>query len=156
MEALRRIQVGTSASMRACLNKARAVIEDTETDPDSGGEFRALARDEGIRAVHSTPLISRDGEVLGALTAYLRSRADPRSARSASPTSARARRRCSSSVPAPRSWSASAIAASSRCWKLRGAVSHLVAGARRGGPDFRLPVPLREHRRGAGHAHRCE
>jgi signal transduction histidine kinase/ActR/RegA family two-component response regulator len=71
MEALRRIQVGTSASMRACRNKARAVIEDTETDPDSGGDFRALAREEGIRAVHSTPLISRDGEVLGALTAYL-------------------------------------------------------------------------------------
>jgi PAS domain S-box-containing protein len=53
----------------ACVQGGRIVIEDTETDPRFT-ESRELARREQIRAVHSTPLISLDGQVLGALTVH--------------------------------------------------------------------------------------
>ncbi len=53
----------------ACAGGTRVVIEDTETDPRFA-ESRELARRENIRAVHATPLISRDGAVLGALAVH--------------------------------------------------------------------------------------
>lgn len=53
----------------ACVQGERIVIEDTETDPRFS-ESRELARREQIRAVHATPLLSRDGQVLGALTVH--------------------------------------------------------------------------------------
>jgi PAS domain S-box-containing protein len=51
----------------AVMDRARVVVADMETDPRVS-ELRDMARAEGVRAVHSTPLISRDGEILGALS----------------------------------------------------------------------------------------
>jgi PAS domain S-box-containing protein len=53
----------------ACVEGTRVIIEDTETDPRFG-ESRELARRENIRSVNATPLLSRDGVVLGALTVH--------------------------------------------------------------------------------------
>ena len=60
---------GLGASILARTDRARVVIEDTERDPRFA-EFRELARTESVRAVHATPLISRDGDVLGALSVH--------------------------------------------------------------------------------------
>jgi signal transduction histidine kinase len=65
LEALRDVRGGEGA----CAEKQRVIIDDTERDPRFA-EFRAVARMEGFRAVHSTPLVSRDGEVLGALSVH--------------------------------------------------------------------------------------
>ena len=48
------------------VERNRVVIADIETDSRSAG-FRDRFRAAGIRSVHSTPLISRDGEILGVL-----------------------------------------------------------------------------------------
>jgi PAS domain S-box-containing protein len=50
-------------------SRERLVINDIETDARAAG-FRELARAENIRAAHSTPLLGRDGEVLGAMLVY--------------------------------------------------------------------------------------
>jgi PAS domain S-box-containing protein len=50
-------------------NHERVIIEDTEIDPLSE-PCRELARRAGFRAVHSTPLITRDGRVLGVLSVH--------------------------------------------------------------------------------------
>jgi signal transduction histidine kinase/ActR/RegA family two-component response regulator len=53
-----------------CAQRERTVIVDTEAgDVDAG--LRALANEEGFRAVHATPLIGQDGEVMGALSIHL-------------------------------------------------------------------------------------
>ena len=53
-----------------CARRERTVIADTEAaDVDPG--LRALSREEGFRAVHATPLIGQDGQVLGALSIHL-------------------------------------------------------------------------------------
>jgi PAS domain S-box-containing protein len=53
----------------ACIEGRHVVIEDTEADPRYA-ESRELARREKIRSLHATPLIGRDGAVLGALTVH--------------------------------------------------------------------------------------
>jgi len=53
----------------AVAGRARVVIVDTDTDPRFA-EFREQARAEGVRAVHATPLISRDREILGTLSVH--------------------------------------------------------------------------------------
>ncbi len=53
-----------------CALRERTVIADmdaAEVDPG----LRALASEEGFRAVHATPLIGQDGEVIGALSIHL-------------------------------------------------------------------------------------
>jgi signal transduction histidine kinase len=60
---------GMGVSSMASVERARVVIEDTERDPRFAA-LRELARNEGVRAVHATPLISRDGEALGTLTVH--------------------------------------------------------------------------------------
>ena len=50
--------------------RSRVVIDDTMQDPRFA-RLRELWRQEGTRAVHSTPLIARDGHVLGTLTVHL-------------------------------------------------------------------------------------
>jgi signal transduction histidine kinase/CheY-like chemotaxis protein len=67
LEALRERGMGTSALARS--DRARVIIEDTEREPRFT-EYRELARADGVRAVHATPLFGRDGEVLGALTVH--------------------------------------------------------------------------------------
>jgi signal transduction histidine kinase/ActR/RegA family two-component response regulator len=53
-----------------CALRERTVIEDVEAAEVDPG-LRALARDEGFRAVHATPLIGQDGAVIGALSIHL-------------------------------------------------------------------------------------
>jgi signal transduction histidine kinase len=69
LDALREVKVGEAACGIACLEETRVVIEDTERDPRFA-PFREIARDEGFRAVHSTPLVSRNGQILGALSVH--------------------------------------------------------------------------------------
>ena len=53
-----------------CAQRQRTVIEDTEAgDLDPG--LRALAAEEGFCAVHATPLMGQDGEVIGAISIHL-------------------------------------------------------------------------------------
>ena len=67
LEILRERGMGSSAM--ACIERARVVIEDTERDPRFAS-MREVARNDGVRAVHATPLISRDGKALGTLTVH--------------------------------------------------------------------------------------
>jgi len=60
---------GTGACGTAFAERRRVVVEDTETDP-LFEEHRADARRLGFRAVHSTPLLARDGRALGVLSVH--------------------------------------------------------------------------------------
>jgi len=51
------------------VDRQRVVVADTETDARAAG-FRDWLRALGVRAIHSTPLISRDGEILGVLSVH--------------------------------------------------------------------------------------
>ena len=53
-----------------CAQRERTVIADTEAEGVDPG-LRALASEEGFRAVHATPLIGQDGEAIGALSIHL-------------------------------------------------------------------------------------
>ncbi|HET9473902.1 MAG TPA: GAF domain-containing protein, partial [Steroidobacteraceae bacterium] len=70
LDEMREVRVGELASGQACLEKTRVVIDDTESDPRFA-RHRDLARSAGFRAVHATPLIGLDGQVLGTLSVYL-------------------------------------------------------------------------------------
>lgn len=61
-----------SACGRALRSGERIVIEDVEAHP-AYTALRSIARAAGYRAVQSTPLISRDGAVLGVLSTHFRS-----------------------------------------------------------------------------------
>ena len=77
LEAVRSVATsGGSPSALACLDRARLIVADIDTDPRVA-DVRALAKSEGVRALHATPLFARDGEVLGAITAYFESPAAP-------------------------------------------------------------------------------
>jgi signal transduction histidine kinase/CheY-like chemotaxis protein len=54
----------------ACAQRERATIADTEAREVEPG-LRAIAREEGFRAVHATPLIGQDGDVIGAVSIQL-------------------------------------------------------------------------------------
>jgi signal transduction histidine kinase len=69
LEELRSLKGGLGTSGLACTGQVRVIIGDTETD-ERFGDSRALAREAGVRAVHSTPLVGRDGDMLGALTVH--------------------------------------------------------------------------------------
>ena len=70
LEEIRERRGGEGVCGLVCVDKVRVVIEDTERDPRVADALSLLRR-ENIRAVHSTPLIARDGAVLGALTVHL-------------------------------------------------------------------------------------
>ena len=74
--AFREIRVGTGAAGQASAEKRRVIIEDASEDPRCA-QLRGLVDDQHIRAVHSTPLIARDGHVLGVLTVHLGKRRNP-------------------------------------------------------------------------------
>jgi len=76
LDRLVNVQAGEGACGLACLERRRVVIEDTERDP-AFASYRELARHEGFRAVHSTPLLSPDGEVLGALSVHFTAATQP-------------------------------------------------------------------------------
>ena len=61
-----------SACGRVLRSEERIVIEDVETDPGYAA-LRSIARAAGYRAVQSTPLISRDGALLGVFSTHFRS-----------------------------------------------------------------------------------
>ncbi len=69
LEALASLKPGQGAGGRSALENQRVVIADTETDP-AFAEFREMARAEGIRAVHSTPIRGSSGRVLGVLSVH--------------------------------------------------------------------------------------
>ncbi len=69
-EQIRERRGGDGACGLACVDRQRVVVEDIETDVRVT-EARELLRREGVRAVHSTPLMTRDGSVLGALTVHM-------------------------------------------------------------------------------------
>jgi len=56
--------------------KRRVIVEDTEVDPIFK-DYRDSARLAGFRAVHSTPLISRAGRLVGVLSTHFRSPRKP-------------------------------------------------------------------------------
>jgi len=56
--------------LQTCREGARVVIDDTASDARFDN-CRTFFESQGIRAVHGTPLISANGEVLGALTVHL-------------------------------------------------------------------------------------
>ena len=51
--------------------RRRVIVDNVETDP-AYSAFRHIARRGGFRAVHSTPLITRSGNIVGILSTYFR------------------------------------------------------------------------------------
>src|SRR4051812_44301222 len=64
-----------SACAKALHSGVRYAIEDVQADPDCGPEYRRIAAEAGYRAVQSTPLVARDGRLLGMLSTHY---AEPR------------------------------------------------------------------------------
>ena len=56
--------------------RRRVVVEDVEVDPVCA-LYREAAREAGIRACHSTPLITRSGHIIGVLSVHFRQRHRP-------------------------------------------------------------------------------
>jgi signal transduction histidine kinase/ActR/RegA family two-component response regulator len=71
LQRLSDVRPGQGASGLAYLERRRVVIDDAETDPRFEA-FRWLARENGFRAVHSTPMIGLSGEIIGAVSVHLR------------------------------------------------------------------------------------
>jgi PAS domain S-box-containing protein len=74
VQRLAHVPLNEGACGRAVAAGRRIVVADTEADPCFEA-YRELAREEGFRAVHSTPLTSLDGAVLGVISVHL---AEPR------------------------------------------------------------------------------
>jgi PAS domain S-box-containing protein len=71
LEPIKRIVPGpeTGATGTAFATRQRVVVEDIETDTRFDS-LRRNARAAGFRAVHSTPVLTRDGAILGVLSVY--------------------------------------------------------------------------------------
>ncbi|HEY1076357.1 MAG TPA: ATP-binding protein [Fontimonas sp.] len=67
---LAHVRAGKGACALALLSGRRVVISDTASDP-AYAELREWCVDEQVRAVHSTPIRSSEGRILGVLTVYL-------------------------------------------------------------------------------------
>ncbi|RLM52781.1 GAF domain-containing protein, partial [Halobellus sp. Atlit-31R] len=67
---------GAGACGTAFAHKRRVVVADTATDPLYAG-YRDFARDEGIRALYSTPFFGSDGSALGVVSVYFNARRVP-------------------------------------------------------------------------------
>jgi len=78
LQTLRRVKPGDSygACGSAFSRRMRVVVEDTELDP-LFATYREVARTIGFRSVHSTPILTRQGEVLGVLSVHFRARRLP-------------------------------------------------------------------------------
>ncbi|HYD93840.1 MAG TPA: ATP-binding protein [Noviherbaspirillum sp.] len=68
---LARVAPGDGACGLAFGSSRRTVVEDTESDP-AFLAWRGIARQENFRAVHSTPLISAEGRVIGVISVHFR------------------------------------------------------------------------------------
>ena len=71
--------VGTACA-RARRTRSPVTIEDVETDSEFE-PYRSVAREAGFRAVHSTPLIDRAGELRGVISVHFREPGRPRASR---------------------------------------------------------------------------
>jgi PAS domain S-box-containing protein len=69
LKALARVEPGANIGACGCAiaTRERAVVEDVETD-HRFEPYRSMARDVGFRAVHSTPMMTRSGEMLGVIS----------------------------------------------------------------------------------------
>jgi signal transduction histidine kinase/DNA-binding NarL/FixJ family response regulator len=63
------VPAAAGACGRALAQRARMVAEDVDTAP-CFEPFRAVARQAGFRSVHSTPLITRAGRIVGVLSTH--------------------------------------------------------------------------------------
>jgi CheY-like chemotaxis protein/nitrogen-specific signal transduction histidine kinase len=71
MQAMGTVPINTGlAGARAIRNRKRVIIPDVGEDPEYE-PYRTLAANAGYRAVQATPMLSREGEVLGALVTHL-------------------------------------------------------------------------------------
>lgn len=71
LKTIDRIPLGGGAWGTCFLERRRIVVEDIETEPIFA-PYREVARQAGFRAVHSTPLITRSGKVVGVLSTHFR------------------------------------------------------------------------------------
>src|SRR5437867_265445 len=73
-------RVGPEPDEGACgcafATKERAIVEDVEAD-HRFERYRPMARAVGFRAVHSTPILTRRGEVLGVLSVHFKTSRRP-------------------------------------------------------------------------------
>ncbi len=65
------VPAGQGACGQSYAGQRRVIVEDTETDPSFAASRAAAAR-AGYRAVHTTPLLRREGGVLGTLSVHFR------------------------------------------------------------------------------------
>ena len=76
MEILRCMKPGDGACGIASAELRRVIVEDTEQDP-LFSRLRDMARSEGFRAVHSTPLLTQNGGILGTISVHFRTSRRP-------------------------------------------------------------------------------
>jgi signal transduction histidine kinase len=65
------LPAGSGACGASMQRRERVIVEDVELDP-LFATFTDAARHEGFRAVHSTPLLDRSGDVIGVLSVHFR------------------------------------------------------------------------------------
>ncbi len=71
LKAIGTVSIDTGlAGPRSIRNRKRVIVADVNEDPEYE-PYRRLAENAGYRTVQATPLLSRDGEVLGALVTHL-------------------------------------------------------------------------------------
>ncbi len=71
LAAVEHVPPGAGACDAAFQQQRRVVVEDVESDPLLA-PYREVARRVGFRAVHSTPLVTRSGKVVGVLSTHFR------------------------------------------------------------------------------------
>ncbi len=71
LRAVESVPPGSGCCGTCFAQRQRIIVEDTETDP-LFEPYRKLARQAGSRAVHSTPLITRSGKLVGVLSTHFR------------------------------------------------------------------------------------
>ncbi|WP_066332916.1 ATP-binding protein [Azohydromonas lata] len=75
-QVLSRLRRGDGACGQAVQSARRVVVRDVQADPRYA-PWHALAREQGVHGVHSTPLIALDGQVIGAMSVYLSQADEP-------------------------------------------------------------------------------
>jgi PAS domain S-box-containing protein len=71
LSSIEAVQPGCAACGTCLQQRQRIVVEDVETE-ELFEPYRHLARQAGFRAVHSTPLITRSGKIVGVLSTHFR------------------------------------------------------------------------------------
>jgi PAS domain S-box-containing protein len=67
-----RLAPGRGACGTCFLERRRVVVEDVEMDPIFEPDLLEAARQAGFRGIHSTPLITRSGKIVGVLSTHFR------------------------------------------------------------------------------------